>query len=243
MTYQQPPQTSARPTELFAILGIIGAVIFWPAGLILSALALKKIKKTGNGGHGLALAGLIVSIAGAIAWTIAIIVFIVAVVSAQNGLNQAASDLGESPYDYDTSPSSLAVGELGESASGIGVRVDAAECGIASVGTEGGIPGLKTADGQYCTVDMTFINNTDSPIDVDTVYIVGFVGDTEYSKTIDVLPYLPEVEGVEDFGANVAPGAEMKARNYYEIPAGAPLDRLDFGYPFAPDSIPFEVVL
>ena len=66
---------------------------FWPAGLVLSALALSKIKKTGNGGHGLALAGLIISIGGAVASVIAIIAFVVAIISAQNGLSDAADEL------------------------------------------------------------------------------------------------------------------------------------------------------
>jgi peptidyl-prolyl cis-trans isomerase B (cyclophilin B) len=46
-----------------AIVGLVLAVIFPLVGLIVSIIALKQTRKTGQGGHGLALAGIIVSAA------------------------------------------------------------------------------------------------------------------------------------------------------------------------------------
>ncbi|MGV8966327.1 MAG: DUF4190 domain-containing protein [Cellulomonas sp.] len=63
MPYAQPK----RPTEPLAIWGLVTAFVFWPAGLVLSILASKKIKREGGVGAGLSLAGLIISIvAGAL---------------------------------------------------------------------------------------------------------------------------------------------------------------------------------
>jgi hypothetical protein len=48
--------------EGFAIASIICAFVCSPLGIIFGAVALRRIKRTGKGGHGLALAGLILSI-------------------------------------------------------------------------------------------------------------------------------------------------------------------------------------
>ena len=61
-----PPPGSAgyavpdRPTNLMAILSLIGAFIAPPAGLVLGILAQRQIARTGEEGAGLAKAGAIV---------------------------------------------------------------------------------------------------------------------------------------------------------------------------------------
>jgi hypothetical protein len=49
-----------------AVLGLVFAFVFWPAGLVLSIIGLQRTKRNGTGGRGLALAGLIVSIVAAV---------------------------------------------------------------------------------------------------------------------------------------------------------------------------------
>ena len=49
--------------NIFAILGLIGAFVWDIAGLILSIIGLKKAKTMGGKGKGMAMAGLIISIA------------------------------------------------------------------------------------------------------------------------------------------------------------------------------------
>lgn len=57
--YYPPPPPS---TDLLAVLGLVFAFVFWPAGLVLSILGLSRTKATGDRtGHGLALAGAICS--------------------------------------------------------------------------------------------------------------------------------------------------------------------------------------
>ena len=55
-----PPPPYGRPTNTLAILALVMAFVFAPAGLILGILARKQIRQTGEEGDGLALAGIIV---------------------------------------------------------------------------------------------------------------------------------------------------------------------------------------
>ena len=61
--YGPPPGYApqwARPTNTMAILSLVLAFVFAPAGLVLGILARKQIRRTGEQGDGLALAGIIV---------------------------------------------------------------------------------------------------------------------------------------------------------------------------------------
>lgn len=65
------PQQYAAPmatgTNGLAIASLVCAFVFWPAAIILGHMALSQIKKTGQEGHGLALAGTIIGyVAGGI---------------------------------------------------------------------------------------------------------------------------------------------------------------------------------
>ncbi len=58
-----------------AIIGLVLAFLFWPAGLVCSIIGLKKAKKLGGKGHGIALAGLIMSIVVGVVFVIPVFVF------------------------------------------------------------------------------------------------------------------------------------------------------------------------
>ena len=89
---QQPPQQDwqqsqqnyqPRPTNTMAILGLVFAFVFPILGLVFSIIGLSNAKQMKGEGHGLALAGLIVSIV----WmALALIIIIVAVVVAANNV-------------------------------------------------------------------------------------------------------------------------------------------------------------
>jgi hypothetical protein len=55
-----PPAGWGRPTNTVAILALVMAFVFAPAGLVLGIVARKQIRQTGEDGDGLALAGIIV---------------------------------------------------------------------------------------------------------------------------------------------------------------------------------------
>ncbi len=87
------------PTNTMAILALIFAFVFAPAGIVLGALSLKQIKQTGEGGHGMALAGLICGIVFTVISAL-LIVLIFAV---------AASVTSNLPNDYSTPSTMLAL--------------------------------------------------------------------------------------------------------------------------------------
>lgn len=70
--YPYPP-VYARPTNTMAILALVMAFVFAPAGLILGIVARKQIRQTGEEGEGLALTGIII---GGIVTAIGVFVFV-----------------------------------------------------------------------------------------------------------------------------------------------------------------------
>jgi hypothetical protein len=56
----RPPAGWRRPTNTAAILAVVLAFVFAPAGLALGVIARRQIRATGEDGDGLALAGIIV---------------------------------------------------------------------------------------------------------------------------------------------------------------------------------------
>ncbi|SOE01445.1 DUF4190 domain-containing protein [Blastococcus haudaquaticus] len=54
------PPVYGRPTNTMAILALVMAFVFAPAGLVLGIVARRQIRQTGEDGEGLALAGIIV---------------------------------------------------------------------------------------------------------------------------------------------------------------------------------------
>ena len=80
--YAQPP--FGRPTNTMAILALVMAFAFPPAGLILGILARKQISRTGEDGDGYALAGIIVGGLVTAFFVLMIVFMIVAFVGAAN---------------------------------------------------------------------------------------------------------------------------------------------------------------
>ena len=67
-----------------AILALVLAFVFAPAGLIMGIVARKQIRQTGEDGDGLALAGIIVGGIFTAIYVLMIVFFIVAVSAASN---------------------------------------------------------------------------------------------------------------------------------------------------------------
>ena len=57
--YTAPAAGPARPTNVLSIVALIAAFVIPLAGIIVGFISLGQIKKTGESGHGLALAGVV----------------------------------------------------------------------------------------------------------------------------------------------------------------------------------------
>lgn len=77
--YPQQGYAQMPGTNLMAILSLIFAFVFSPAGVVLGHISLSQIKKTGEQGRGLAIAGLIIGYIS-IAFIVIYIVFIIFIV-------------------------------------------------------------------------------------------------------------------------------------------------------------------
>jgi peptidyl-prolyl cis-trans isomerase B (cyclophilin B) len=93
-----------RPTNGFAIASLICAFLFAPLGIIFGHISLSQIKRTGEEGYGLAVAGLVISYlitVGTIVVLLAVMLF--AVVFARS-LNEALEDSSRYYPDITASP-------------------------------------------------------------------------------------------------------------------------------------------
>jgi hypothetical protein len=76
--YPAYPAPASQQTNTMAILSLIFAFVFAPLGIVFGFIARSQIKRTGEGGDGLALAGLILSIAFTLLSILALIFFFAA---------------------------------------------------------------------------------------------------------------------------------------------------------------------
>ncbi len=79
--YIAPTAGPVRSTNVLSIIALIGAFVIPLAGIIVGAIALGQIKKTGEAGHGLALAGVIVGAAFTFLYIIGFIIYVVIIAS------------------------------------------------------------------------------------------------------------------------------------------------------------------
>jgi peptidyl-prolyl cis-trans isomerase B (cyclophilin B) len=73
-TYQQPPPPN---TNGLAIASLICAFLFFPLGIVFGHMSLSQIRKNHEGGHGLAIAGLVISYVVAVLTVVAIVFTVV----------------------------------------------------------------------------------------------------------------------------------------------------------------------
>lgn len=67
----------AARTNTLAVVSLVAAFLFWPAGIVCGFIARSQIRTTGEAGDGMALAGIIISICAALLMTLLIILFVV----------------------------------------------------------------------------------------------------------------------------------------------------------------------
>ncbi|NLA64592.1 MAG: DUF4190 domain-containing protein [Leucobacter sp.] len=109
---QQPPAYQPAPaqkkTNTLAIVSLVGSFFVSLVGIICGHIALKQIKRTGEGGRGLALAGTIIGYVGLVIGLIAVVIAIVsslmfsaAVVGAATATPEVLEEIEQELQDFD----------------------------------------------------------------------------------------------------------------------------------------------
>jgi peptidyl-prolyl cis-trans isomerase B (cyclophilin B) len=99
-----------RPTNALAIASLICAFLFAPLGIVFGHISLSQIKRTGEEGRGLAIAGLVISYLATVLAIVVVVVSVLIVVLARNVRN--APDLGGNYPHITASPLPPADGQL-----------------------------------------------------------------------------------------------------------------------------------
>jgi hypothetical protein len=198
-TEQQPPYQQPQPaglrtpfapapqlprTEPLAIWGLVCAFVFWPVGLVLSIIAGKKVKASGDNGHGLALAGLIVSIVAGLT-SIAVAVFaVLATLALGTAAVSTITELdAQGAFDAPTTSVASALEstklDLALTATNVAGEAFRAENGVFPTATE--LPDLGIQD-----VDMTFGSTSPGQWCIDATDATGTL--TRHLATLDAAP-------------------------------------------------------
>lgn len=83
-------QSGLRGINTMAVASLIFAVVVWPLGVIFGHVARSQIRRTGEGGDGLALAGLIISYV----WGAVLLVIIIAAVTSSSSSSTNSHGMG-----------------------------------------------------------------------------------------------------------------------------------------------------
>lgn len=102
MAQQQPipEKTTVGETNTFALLSIIFAFLAPIAGIVFGHMGLGQIKRTGDGGRGIALTGLIISYAYFVLLALFIIAYVGFIFMLIGTAGAAFSELGSYSSDY-----------------------------------------------------------------------------------------------------------------------------------------------
>jgi len=90
--YPQPYPPAGPPTNTLAIIALIASFLISPLGIILGIIARNQIKRTGEGGDGLALAGIIIGAVLTAIYIASIVVFVIAFATVANTIPNLPSD-------------------------------------------------------------------------------------------------------------------------------------------------------
>lgn len=108
------------------------------------------------------------------------------------------------------------IGETPISDAGVSLSVEAMECRLESAGE-----GAPTPSGQYCAVEFTVANNSESGIDILASDFTGQIGETDY-------PVVPGIGRLGDDMSNttVLPDSQIDGTLFFDVPTGAALETL-----------------
>lgn len=100
-----------RPTNSMAIVALVTSLLLAPLGIIFGHISLSQIKRSGEDGRGLAIAGLVIGYLGTALAAVGIAIVVAGVAAFNSALHSIDSELSTTPTTYETpvgTPSSTA---------------------------------------------------------------------------------------------------------------------------------------
>jgi hypothetical protein len=95
-----PPYPMPRPTNTMAIVALVSSLIVAPLGIIFGHISLSQIKRSGEDGRGLAIAGTVIGYVGTVLAALSLVFFLVVMGAMTAALHRAGS--GRSHYTTPT---------------------------------------------------------------------------------------------------------------------------------------------
>jgi hypothetical protein len=86
-----PPYPAARPTNTMAIVALVSSLVMAPLGIIFGHISLSQIKRSGDDGRGLALAGTVIGYVGTAFAVLGVVFFLVVMGAMSAAVHQAGS--------------------------------------------------------------------------------------------------------------------------------------------------------
>lgn len=115
-------------------------------------------------------------------------------------------------------PAMPGIGQTVTSRGGVSFTVSSAQCGL---GAQDSVFGGVAPKGQFCKVDFVVANGGSQPQDVSTWDLYGYIGAARYQAETTIGNF-----GDDSFSTTVNPGLSVPCTVFFDVPAGAQLDRV-----------------
>lgn len=211
----QPVQQTTKTNGL-AIWGFILSIFLPLIGLILSIVAVSQIKKTNEGGKGLAIAGIVI---GSILLFFQILFFIGIVNGAKN-ISTSTNTQSNSSQSSNSSSKPAEVAKIGQAVRDgkFEFTVTGFSCGQTSVGTNQYL--TKQAQGQFCMLNLTIKNIGDQSQSLFSGNQKLLNGSTQYSADDTATMYAEPNGSTTTWFNDINPGNSVSGTIVFDVPKG-----------------------
>ncbi|MEN0083630.1 MAG: DUF2510 domain-containing protein [Leifsonia sp.] len=136
-----------------------------------------------------------------------------------SGTALAPASPAATPTPAPSAPPALpGVGQTVTSRSGVSFRVAGVTCGL---GPQEYVFGTVAPKGQFCRIDFVVANGGSQPEDISTYDVFGYIGNARYEADTSLGTF-----GDDNFSTTVNPGLTVNCTVFFDVPAGAGLDRV-----------------
>ena len=219
------PNTIGLVAIILAGVGFLMAVIPPTSGfawiILLAATILGIVGVTRKGQKkGTSIAAMILGVVG---WIVSIVVFFI---SAAVGISAALDEADDAPAVSAPDSSSegeaapAVIGDTVTDAANVSFTVNAMKCGLTVGGKD---PFDEKPKGEFCQVDLTIANGSSDSISLSGLDFAAFIGESKYDTES-----IANMFDDDYYGTDVNPGLSAKGTIFFDVPAGATLDTVQF---------------